>query len=158
MGAVSAPIYAHSQKAAITRVVFNPRTSNLEIMHRFLLHDAEHAVKEIFGGDADIIGMPETRIQFAEYVHNRFSITNGSNQKLELTLIGNEVEGKFLWVYQEVTIPNTKSLTIEHNALRELWPSQINTVNIEGNSGLKTATFAGAVELLTITLDNVVDH
>ena len=158
MGAVSAPIYAHSQKAAITRVVFNPRTSNLEIMHRFLLHDAEHAVKEIFDGNADIIGSQKTRVQFAEYVNNQFSIINGANEKLSLTLVGHEIEGKFLWVYQEVTIPDTKSLTIKHNTLRELWPSQINTVNIEGASGLKTATFTGSVELVTITLDEVHSH
>ena len=35
---------AHQQKIAITTVLFNPRTENIEIMHRFNLHDAEHAV------------------------------------------------------------------------------------------------------------------
>lgn len=158
MGAVSAPIFAHSQKAAITRVVFNARTSNLEVMHRFPLHDAEHAVKEIFDGNADIIGSEKTRAQFAEYVYDRFSIKDGTGKKLILTKVGHEVDGKFLWIYQEVKIPNTDALTIEHNALRELWPSQTNTVNIEGADGLKTATFAGSVELLTVTLDEVHSH
>lgn len=155
MGAVSAPIYAHAQKAAITRVVFNPRTTNLEVMHRFLLHDAEHAVKEIFGGDADIIGSADTQQKFAEYVHERFSITNADNEKLELELVGHELEGKYIWVYQDVKIPAVTSLTIEHNALRELWPTQINTVNVEGKKGLKTATFSDSVELITINLDGV---
>ncbi len=39
---------AHQQKIAITTVLFNPRTQNIEIMHRFNLHDAEHAVKALF--------------------------------------------------------------------------------------------------------------
>lgn len=41
----SAQLQAHQIKAAITTVLFNQRTENIEVMHRFNLHDAEHAVK-----------------------------------------------------------------------------------------------------------------
>lgn len=157
MGALAAPIYAHSQKAAITRVLFNPRTENLEIMHRFFLHDAEHAVKAIFGGDADIIGSEKTRAQFAAYVHERFEVQDGAGDDLALQLLGHEVEGKFLWVYQETPAPKTKALTMKHNALRDLWPSQINTVNVEGEHGIRTARFQGSVEIVTVDLTNQ-DH
>ena len=52
---LAAPLSAHQQKEAITRVLFNPRTGNIEVMHRFLLHDAEHAVKELVDAKADIL-------------------------------------------------------------------------------------------------------
>ncbi|MBL4639967.1 MAG: hypothetical protein JKY57_05505 [Kordiimonadaceae bacterium] len=155
VGAASAPLYAHAQKAAITRVLFNAQTQNLEVMHRFLLHDAEHAVKKIFGNDADIIASENSRQQFADYVRSSFSIQNAEGTSLNFKSVGHELDGKFIWVYQEISIPDTKALTIKHNSLRELWPEQINMVNIEGKTGLKTATFTGSTELITITLDDV---
>ena len=39
---------AHQQRAAITKVLFNKNTGNLEVMHRFFLHDTEHAVQMLF--------------------------------------------------------------------------------------------------------------
>mgnify|MGYP000103148218 CR=1 FL=1 len=50
---VSQCAVAHQQKTSISKVLFNQRTSNIEIMHRFRVHDAEHAVKHIFGKDAE---------------------------------------------------------------------------------------------------------
>ena len=57
-------VSAHQQKTAFSTILFNPRTENIEIMHRFRVHDAEHAVKEILGKNADIIGSKKTQNQF----------------------------------------------------------------------------------------------
>ena len=53
-------VSAHQQKTAFSTVLFNPRSENIEIMHRFRVHDAEHAVKQILGKDADIINSRKT--------------------------------------------------------------------------------------------------
>ena len=142
---------AHQQKSAISSVTFNQRTHNIEIMHRFRIHDAEHAVKHIFGKDADIIGSTKTQEQFSNYINKHFSMfTAGS--ALKLTPIGYENDGQFFWVYQEaVEPPALKTLSIRNNALQEIWPSQINTVNIEGKGKLQTMTFDDSVELLEVT-------
>ncbi|MBN7828151.1 hypothetical protein J0A66_23230, partial [Bowmanella dokdonensis] len=87
-------------------------------MHRFYLHDAEHAVKEIFGKEADIIGSEQTQRQFAEYVAERFALMR-DGQALPLGAVGFETEGKFFWVYQETPTPVTlEALSVKHNALR----------------------------------------
>jgi len=158
IGAITAPTFytaalAHTQRTAITTVLFNSRTSNLEVAHRFHLHDAEHAVKQIFGKSADIIGSDETRQKFSAYVAERFHIlTDESNTEIPLEFVGYEIVGKFIWVYQETPAPQTTSLTIAHNALRDLWPDQINTVNVEGAFGVKSALFDGATEVARIQL------
>ncbi|MCC2616978.1 hypothetical protein LJ739_12065 [Aestuariibacter halophilus] len=153
---LSAGAHAHQQKAAITKVLFNPRTDNIEVMHRFYLHDAEHAVKEIFGKQADVLGSAETRQQFADYVAERFFIVTDNGEPLPLSRVGVELDGKFLWVYQETEqLQGLSSLKIRHNALRDIWHSQINTVNIERNGGVKTLTFSDNIELLTV---DVSDH
>ena len=150
--AITGTAVAHQQKAAITKVLFNPRTSNIEVMHRFYLHDAEHAVRQIFGKDADIIGSKETQSIFADYVSERFALKNGDDE-LPLSPVGFEIERAFFWVYQETPITEGISdLTIKHNALRDVWHQQINTVNIEGLGDIKTATFSGSVEIISLDL------
>lgn len=152
-GAVSAPAFAHQQKAAITKILFNPRTGNIEVMHRFYLHDAEHAVRQIFSKDADILGSRQTQQDFADYVAARFELIDAVEGPLPLDFIGVELERNFIWVYQETPAKESlKTLGIRHNALRDLWPQQINTVNVEGVGEIKTATFQGTVELQTITV------
>lgn len=142
---------AHQQKIAITTVLFNPRTENIEIMHRFNLHDAEHAVKAMFKKTADILDDKETQARFARYVANRFVLFNAQNDSLPLNLVGFEVEGKHFWVYQETAQPPAlEGLQIRHDALRDLWPEQVNTINVEGNGDLKTLTFTDSVELLEV--------
>lgn len=142
--------HAHQQKSAISTISFNPKTHNIEIMHRFRMHDAEHAVKHIFGKDADIIKSTKTKEQFSNYVNSNFSMYSNDTQ-LKLTAIGYENDGQFFWVYQETTKPPAlENLSIGHNALRDIWPSQVNIINIEGNGKLQTMIFNDSVELLKI--------
>jgi|GEM_PF-198148 len=148
----SLSVFAHQQKQAITKVYFNSRTSNIEIMHRFDIHDAEHAVREIFGGTADILNKPETQQQFSQYVADRFDIFNANKQALALVSVGYEIDGKHFWVYQETPAPDSLSgMYISHNALRDIWHSQTNTINIEGKGKLKTLTFTDNTELLEVS-------
>ena len=109
-----------SKRVPCSRVY--PRTNghNIEIIHRFRIHDAEHAVKHIFGKDADIIGSTKTKKQFNDYVNNHFSMFNSGND-LKLTSVGYESDGQFFWVYQETTEPPAlENLSIRHNALRDI--------------------------------------
>ena len=146
---------AHQQKSAISTILFNARTENIEIMHRFRVHDAEHAVKEILGKDADIIDSQQTQKQFGDYVNQRFNLFDNNQQSLPLKMVGVELDGKFFWVYQETSQPTKlNNMTVRHNALRDLWPEQINTINIEGKGKLQTLTFADSVELLKLTFEN----
>ena len=143
---------AHQIKAAITTVLFNPRTENIEVMHRFNLHDAEHAVKALFDKHADIMDDVKTQQQFADYVAHHFAILNAAGESLKLADVGFEVEGKHFWVYQETAEPPVlEGIKIRHDALRDLWPKQVNTLNVEGKGDIKTLTFADSVNLLEVS-------
>ena len=132
---LATPVTAHQQKEAITRVVFNPRTGNIEVMHRFLLHDAEHASKQLFGQSADLLGNPADCDRFEDYVHSRFSLLDQDGRAIDLTPVG-------LWVYAEAPIPEERTaMTLSHAALRDVWPEQTNLVNVERNDTVRTATF-----------------
>jgi Domain of unknown function (DUF6702) len=153
-GAVAAPAFAHQQKAALTELLFNPRSGTLEIVHRFYLHDAEQAVQRLFGAEADIHGKQDTRFKFARYTVAKFALWDGKDMPIELGLVGFEIEGNYFWVYQESeTKLDVKALTIRHDALRDIWPAQMNTVNIEGKGPLQTVLFSGENTLEHVTFN-----
>ena len=156
---VSTSAKAHQIKAAITTVLFNARTENIEVMHRFNLHDAEHAVKALFDKHADIMDDSDTQQKFADYVAQHFAILDANGEVLKLADVGFEVEGKHFWVYQETAEPPTLvGLQIRHNALRDLWPKQVNTLNVEGKGDIKTLTFTDSVNLLEVSFEKQGHH
>jgi len=125
--------HSHQQKRALTTLLFNANNGMLEVSHRFYIHDAEHAVKNLQNKNADLLNNPQTQQQFNDYVRNNFGLRiNG--KLIELQPVGFEVEGKFFWVYQEIPflVDHLKTLEVSHRALQQLWPSQVNLINMEG--------------------------
>ncbi len=148
---------AHQQKTAVTRILFNPNTGNIEVMHRFFVHDAEHAASLIFGERQTLMESAESRQLFASYVMNRFSVqanfANGDEKDLALQYVGEEIDGQFLWVYQEIPVEEgIAALTIVNVALRDVWPDQSNLVNIERDGEIYSLTFQGNDEILSVQL------
>ncbi len=144
-------VSAHQQKEAITRVLFNPRTGNIEVMHRFLVHDAEHAMQALFGETANLLASVPDQERFASYVLARFSLLDQDAAPLPLTPVGHELDGKHLWVYAETPVPeHLTGLTITHSALRDIWQDQTNLVNVERDGEVRSAIFAGGSREITI--------
>ena len=153
LACLSLPISAHQQKEAITRVLFNARTGNIEVMHRVLLHDAEHAMQRHFGTAFDLIGRAADRDLFERYVHARFVLADDNGAALALSPVGSELDHDFLWVYSETGIPDElSSLTITHDVLRDVWASQSNLVNVERDGRIRSAVFDGSLPEITIDL------
>ena len=145
-------VQAHQQKEAISTILFNERTGNIEISHRFYIHDAEHAVKGILNGKADLIKDKDTQSAFAKYVTERFSLAINQDQIVSSQLLGQEVEGKFFWVYQEAPISaKPQKISVRFDALMEVWPSQRNIVNIEGLGPIKSVELLSSQSTKTIT-------
>ena len=147
---------AHRLRAAMTTVLFNDRTERIEVMHRFYLHDADQLAAEIAsqadGRGANLMDDPEDRQRFGIYVHERFNLYTAEGQRLSLTLRGTEVDGDFLWVYQALRYPSPQlgHLVISHDALRDLWPDQVNTVNVERDGRVQTLIFRDSVSRLSV--------
>ena len=145
----------HQLHASITTVVFNTRTDTLEVIHRFFAHDAEYALRLLPDTPADIIDNPDSRQRFGVYAYDRFRVQglqNGNQNEVPLTLVGVELDGDFLWVYEKAPIPeNITGLSMTNTILREVWPEQSNTVNVERAGVIHTLTFSGVVDELTVS-------
>ncbi|GEK10407.1 DUF6702 family protein [Pseudoalteromonas peptidolytica] len=149
---LSSLCHAHQLKAAITTVLFNERSGNIEIMHRFYLHDTEHAIEHLFSQDADIFNNQKDRDNFASYVSKRVELKATNGKALPLQLVGAEIDGQFFWVYQQTPLfsPIT-ALNMRHGALRDVWPQQVNLVNFEGKGKVKSLHFDGSDDWLKVT-------
>ena len=154
--------HAHQQRNALTRIVFNERTGNIEIMHRINLHDAEHAARDLWGRadfykDADTA--PENgggqKQLFSDYVRSRFSIAKKDGPPIELTPVGEEIDGEFLWVYHEAPMRSAgkiDAMTVDNKILLEFWDDQANLVNIEKDGVVRSLRFFGATGPQTVNL------
>ena len=151
--AIASPVsFGHQQKETLSTVLFNARSGQLEIAHRFYIHDAEHAVKTLIDRKADLMASSNTQLSFGEYVKNKFSI-KVDNRTLTLQYVGHEVEGKFFWVYQEAILPkDAVNIDIRHKALWELWPAQRNIVNIEKAGKTRSLQFVKGDDWKSLTL------
>lgn len=149
-----APAAAHQLKAALTTILFNERSGRLEVMHRFYLHDAEQVASDIARRGANLIENAEDRQRFGIYVHERFFLAGPDGIRLPITLRGTEIDGDFLWVYQAMPLPDPPltGLVVESRVLRDVWPDQVNTVNVEGAGPVRTLVFREAVSTLAVPL------
>jgi hypothetical protein len=136
---------AHEIKTALSEVLFNPRSGHVEIAHRFVMHDAEHAMRAGTHEHADLAGDPEARRQFASQVAGQFVLADGEGRPYPLELVGSEIEGGYLWVYQEIDIGevNADEMLIRQDALRERWPDQLNRVNVRKGEEVRSLAFTG---------------
>ena len=134
---------AHEQKTALTDMLYNERTQHLEIAHRISLHDAEHALYETTGFKGDLIDSTEAQAAFSKYAAKHFALTLQDKTAIPLTLVGQEIEDGYLWVYQETPIPNpvTKSYFVENAILQDVVKGQVNTVNLRYRSQVATLVF-----------------
>jgi len=143
---------SHQQQEALTTILFNNNSGNIEIVHRIYLHDAEHVAKALSKTDYDLISSPKAREIFARYITKHFSITFGKNKTSNLTKVGEETEGKFFWVYQETPIPKAPThkentiLTIKNTILMDYFPKQKNRVNVEQQAKISTLVFQKGAE------------
>ncbi len=135
---------AHQQRVALTTVLFNERTGNLEVAHKLFVHDAEHAAEEMWGS-ADIVSDAARQKRFADYVRARFTLWDATGEKIPLKPVGHEIDGPYLWVYHEAPAPSSAArLTVDDRILRDFWSDQSNLVNIEQGGFVGSLTFQGA--------------
>lgn len=117
------PAHAHKQQVSTTHLKFNSVTGNLEIMHRFHTHDAEHYLNHLLKKHGDLLLNPEHQRVLGHYVADSFTLaTQRGKAPLALTYVGQEIEGPHFWVYQEVAAKQAKALWVEVNFFQDLWP------------------------------------
>ena len=133
---------AHRAPGSLTSIEWNAQSGKTEIVHRLHSHDAELGVGEITGvGDLSVLTL-EGRATIALYVEERFAIASGG-KRLSLDLLGAELVADHLLIYQERPGQLPESIRVRDDILRDVFPAQINQVNIARNGVIRTLAFTG---------------
>jgi len=149
---IPAPLVAHRAHISLTTVEWSSRAGTLEVIHRVHLHDAQRVLDEVAPtrnlGLADLEG----RARFALYAESSFALWRGSERaELALTLVGAEIEGDHILVFQEIELPEPPSaLRVKCTLLRDLFDDQVNHVNLTVAKRTRTLRFSGEDETKSV--------
>ena len=149
---------AHQQAMALTEMTPLLRDTEgagcpeamcrVEIAHRLSLHDAEHALLSSFGERPDLLADRAAQRKLEAYVGDRFMLTDGATgERVQLELVGGEVERGYYWVYQEGVLPaSVTSVMITNSVLIDTVEGQTNHLNLRLDGGVVSTLFSAGNE------------
>ncbi len=142
--AAAASASAHRSKSALTTIERNPVSGRIEIVHSLHWHDAELGLAESTGIARLSLTTVESQARLALYVEERFGLADAkTSQVLPLELVGAEVSGDYVMVYQELAADLPAALAVRHDVLRDVFPEQVNQVNLLQASKVRSLVFTG---------------
>jgi len=149
---IPAPLVAHRAHISLTTVEWNARARSLELIHRVHLHDAQRVLDELAPTRDLALADLEGRARFALYVESSFDLWPGDEEaELPLTLVGAEIEGDHILVFQEIELPEPPpALRVRCVLLRDLFDDQVNHVNLTVGEGTRTLRFSGEDETKSV--------
>lgn len=153
--AFAAGLQAHRVPEALTSIEYNLNTGSTEIVHRLHVHDIEPNIDRILTEGGQSLETLEGRARVSLYVQERFEIIlDGELKSAVLSLLGAEIEGQYLYVYQEYKGELSDSLKIRNDILRDVFSAQVNTVNLKIGSDIRSFVFAKKDRWKTLILSS----
>ena len=144
---IAALSFADRQPGSLSTIKINSSSGNIEIIHRLHTHDAELGIIATVGDRTLTLDRLVGRAQLALYVEERFLVAKMDGDEigapLQLKLIGAEIDGEFVLVYQEITGSLPNQFAVRNNILRDVFPQQVNQVNIALNGAVRSLVFRG---------------
>lgn len=137
---LAAPALAHRTHAGVTEITVNPRTGELEIMHRVYAHDLMDAMGRDDVAEADFFASEEGLAEVGEHVAGQFRIGASDGRLYAPGYVGAELDGEFAWVYYAMPAPDDVSgFLVDNDILSEHFDDQIMMTNFRINSLVRTA-------------------
>jgi len=134
------PAFAHRLARTETEVRIAPDGA-VSVVHVYHLQDAQSALFQANMIDVPDLSSLRARAKLALYTQEHFGIAAGG-VAAPLEIIGAEIEGDSVYVYQEGHIGDG-ALSIDARMLRDLLKTQSNSVNIIQDGKTTTLDFSG---------------
>ena len=142
---IAMPSFADRQPGSLSTVKVNPATGNVEIIHRLHTHDAELGIIAALNDRSLTMDQLVGRAQLALYIEERFTIAVVDDDEigapLDLELLGAELDGEFVLVYQEFSGEMPATIAVRNDILRDVFPEQVNHVNLALGGNVRSLTF-----------------
>jgi hypothetical protein len=149
---MAATASAHRMPGSLSTIKQNPSTGRTEIIHRLHNHDAEFGIIAVLKDNTISLDTLIGRAHLSLYVEERFLISTvedgAAGEPLEIELIGAELDGEFVLIYQELAGELPDEVAVRNDILRDVLPEQVNHVNIAVGDAVRTLSFSGDDEWL----------
>ena len=137
----AAPVWAHRLARTETEVTFKDDGS-VAVIHSYHVQDVQDALYAAQTIESPDMGSLRNRAKLALYTEQTFSLKI-DDQAIPLEIVGAEVAGATVYVYQEAQNVPSGKVSIEATMLRELIKGQQNSVNVEIDGETQTLDFKG---------------
>lgn len=137
---ITAPAFAHKVHAGATEVSLNPRTGEMEIVHRIFADDLMVAIGRDEADAEDVLVEPGGLDAVRDYVGANFRLGDPTGLLYELDYVGAEIDGEFAWIYFVSSPPQDESgFTVDNDLLADVLDDQVMMTNFRFNSLVRTA-------------------
>lgn len=126
------PAGAHRAHVTLTRLGANPRAGTWELSHSVHYHDAARVLELRAPGRRLDPGSVEGRARLALDVEAGFGLFDPTGARLALQMVGAELAGDGVQVYQELPAPALRgSFRVECTLWHDVFPGQVNNLSVE---------------------------
>lgn len=138
------PAYAHSEKASVTDISWSHDDGYLYVTHKFHLHQTEVSLFKAGITHSAKFESLRARAELALYVEKNFTLQYRNEDPLILEILGAEIEGRDVYVYQQAKLNSAPDgLIVTSNLLRDIIPGQINHVDVKLDGATRSLAFRG---------------
>lgn len=121
--------YAHRAHVSLTRVLANPAVGTWEFVHSIHIHDAVTALAAWLPGEEPNPAGDRARARVALEVERRLRWTGPDGAALMPTMVGAELAGDDLIVYQEMPAPKVSgTYAVDCSLLHDVFADQTNVL------------------------------
>lgn len=132
---------AHRQHHMWTIIVQAESQEFLEISHQIHAEDAIKILRNMGVIDPELTSLQELA-QLALYLESTFIITNPDGTPIRPKLIGSELEGNYVFVYQELASGlHPDEYSYQSSGLMEVHSDQVNYIQIYHDNRVETLEF-----------------
>ena len=139
---------AHAYHASIAELRYNPAKRQVEISIKVFIDDLEKALSQ---DQLTAVHLDEPRAQAlaAAYLQRSLRVGTKPGEALPLQFVGMQAEQDAYWLHARVSLPAGRPLTglrLRHTLLLDLFPDQMNIVNLEAGGKKQSALFRAGHE------------
>lgn len=128
-GALARPAEAHRSHVSLTRVLANAQAGTWEFSHALHLHDVIVALSAWLPGEDPNPASDRARARVALEVERKLRWTGPDGAALSPSMVGAELAGDELVVYQEIAAPTAAgAYSVECTLLQDIFADQANVV------------------------------
>jgi hypothetical protein len=130
----------HRLAQSVTELEWRVDEQRLEVTHSIHLDDAIPLLINTGGVDGELGPLAQARLLY--YVEQHFELTLRDAQPVELTPVGAAIDGEYLWIYQELSLPRfPENLRLNVSLLQDFHLDQQNLVNLKVGDHVQSLRF-----------------